>query len=532
MAELSRGLRRRIGRAVSGKPGKAPSPAVERRKGPTMGKMRRAKPPNVVGGGPLLGGEGFGVVLVAIVKNEADHLEEWLAYHIALGVDHFVIYDNGSTDGGAELLERYINHGYVTRIDWPMRAGQLSAYNHSLRMFGATAEWIGYYDPDEFLVPLQDDDIPSFLARFKDKATVRIPRFEFGYSRHRTPPDALTIEAYTQVANVLDLDQDMPPRVKSMVQPGAVSAVGVHLAFAADVPAPDQPTETAEIEVRDLAQLNHYYTRSFEEFEAKRFSGSATGRPARPAVPWELSSITTDTAAQRFAERTQATIDRLHQLDPKPYNYGSQLAIDYFPRPNNLFRFGEYAVANFAAGLDQPKRFAHVRLKNLYRGIGLISDLAGDGLKPERDALTTSPHTVALVDHLGGRIETSLATSRELPMMATQGTLAIPGEGPALLDLPDGAAEVLLQLPADDALRCYTLAFLVDTEAPVRIEAVVTRRDGGEGAPVKMKLPASGSVAGVVEIEPLPQHGASMRVRFESEAGQLDIYDLFVISYG
>jgi|GEM_PF-3260401 len=531
MADPSRSekLRRRIGRAVSGKPAKFPAAGG---KSPTLGKMRRAKPPNVVGGGPLLGGKGFGVILVAIVKNEAAHLEEWLAYHIALGIDHFVIYDNGSTDHTSELLERYINHGYVTYIEWPMRAGQLSAYNHSLRMFGTTAEWIGYYDPDEFLVPLQDDDIPTFLARFKDAATVRIPRFEFGYSGHRTPPDALTIEAYTEVANVLDLDLDMPPRVKSLVRPRAVSAVGVHLAFAADVPEPGAPIDTAEVEVRGLARLNHYYTRSFEEFEAKRFGGSATGRPARPAVPWDLPTLDTDTSAQRFAERTQATIDRVRELDPEPYNYGSQLAIEYFPRPNNLFRFGEYAVANFAAGLDQPKRFAHVRLKNLYRGIGLISDLSGGDFVPLRDAFTTSPHTAALVDHLGGRIATSLAQSEKLPMMATQGTLAIPGEGPALLDLPEGTAEVILTLPSDEMLRCYTLGFLIEAEAPVRVDAVVTRCDGGEGEPVRMKLRKSESVVGVVEIEPLPQHGASVRLRFESEADYLDIYDLFVISYG
>jgi hypothetical protein len=531
MAELSRGLRRRLGRAVSGSPSATPTSTAAPGTGPTLGKMRRAKPPNVVGGGPLLSGRGFGAVLVAIVKDEADYLEEWLAYHIALGVDHFIIYDNGSTDATSALLKRYINHGYVTYIEWPMRAGQLSAYNHALRMFGATAEWMGFYDPDEFLVPLRDDDIPTFLARFTSAATVRIPRYEFGYSGHRTPPQALTIEAYTQVANVLELDLDMPPRVKSLVQPGAVSAIGVHLAFPADVPAPGAPTETAEVEVRGLARLNHYYTRSYEEFEAKRFRGSATGRPARPAVPWDLPTLATDTSAQHFTERTQATIAWLRQLDPAPYDYGSQLAIDYFPRPNNLFRFGEYAVANFAAGLDEPKRFATVRLKNLYRGIGLIADLSDDEVTPERDAFTDSPHTRALVDHLGGRIVTSLAHNHE-SMAASAGRLAIPSQEPARLDLPDGLAELMLPLPADETLRCYALAFLVGTAAPVRIEALLGRRDGSESEPVRMQLPASGSVAGVVEIEPSPRHGASMHLRLRSEAEQLEIFDLFVISYG
>jgi hypothetical protein len=538
MADLGRGMRRRLGRAIGGMGGddspaapKSQSTTSPTGKGPTLGKMKRAKPPNVYGRGPLLASGRLGVVLVAIVKNEADYLEEWLAYHYALGVEHFLIYDNGSTDDTPALLERYINHGLVTYIAWPMRAGQISAYNHALRMFGETARWLAYYDPDEFLVPLQDDDIPSFLARFEDYATVRVPRYEFGYSGHRTPPDALTIEAYTQVANVLDLDVELPPRVKSIVQPRAVSAAAVHLSFPADDPEPGQPTATAEVEVRGLARLNHYYTRSFEEFEAKRFRGSATGRPARPAVPWETPTIEIDTSAHRFVERTQVALGHLRQLEPRPYNYGSELGFEWFPRPNNLFRFGEYAVANFASGLEEPARFATVRLKNKYTGVGMVSDIASDGFTPVRGAFASSNHTDALLDHLGGRRETSLWTA-DPPVMAALGTLAVPDEGAASLLLADGVAELMVPLPEDEVLRCYALAFLLDSPARTKVAVTVQRREGDEGEPVRFKLPATRAAAGVVEVEPLPRHGASLRLRFECEAEEIGIYDLFVISYG
>ncbi len=494
--------------------------------------MLRAKPPNVIGRGPLLGGSGFGVVVVCIVKDEADYLEEWLAYHVALGVDHFIIYDNGSTDGSAALLERYINHGLVTRIDWPLGGGQLSAYNHSLRMFGAAARWLAYYDVDEFLVPLLDDDIPSFLARFDDAAVVRVPRVEFGFSGHRSPPAGLSMDAYTQVANVLDLDPSLPPRVKSIVQPGAVSAIDIHLAFPADDPAPRAPTETAEESVRGIAQLNHYYTRSFEEFEAKRFRGSATGRIARRAVPFDIPTTDTNTAAQRYSKRTQDALERLRSLEPRPYAYGSQLALDYFPRPNDLFRFAEFAIANTAAGWTEPGRVAATRLKNLYRGVGLVADLSGTDYQPVRDGLSSSLHTEALVEHMRGRIETSLSTGDELPLVAMGGTLAVPGGGSALLDLPAGAADVLMPLPHSEMLHCYSLGFLLAAGVPVRVEAGVEREDGTVGDAVVLDLPASTSVAGVVEVEPGPQHGARMRLHIESEADHIDIYDLFVISSG
>lgn len=523
-------LRRRLNRLVSGKP--AATPQGNGRKRKTPGKMLRAKPPNVMGRGPLLDGPGFGVAIVAIVKNEAEYLEEWLCFHLALGVDHFFIYDNGSSDGSAELLERYINHGLVTRIDWPIGGGQLSAYNHSLRMFGRTAEWLAYYDPDEFLVPLLDDDIPSFLARFPDAADVRVPRVEYGFSGHRAKPEGLSIDAYTHAANVLALDPKLPPRVKSVVRPAAVSAVDIHLAFPADVPAPGGPTGTAEEEVRDVAQLSHYYTRSWAEFEAKRFRGSATGRIARPGVDFDTPTIAVNDAASRFSERTRAMIERMRSLEPKPYLYGSQLALEYFPRPNDLFRFAEFAVANYAAGLTEPRRFATVRLRNTYRGIGIIADITDQEALPVRDALSSSEHVETLVAHMRGRLETSLSLAPELPVLAERGALTIPDTGPALLEVPAGGADLLVALAHDDMLRCYYLGFLTGAVSPLRVTAMVQREDGSEGAPVSLKLPAGTSVAGVVEIEPHPQHGAQLRLHVESEADHVDLYDLFVVSTG
>lgn len=42
------------------------------------------------------------IIICAIFKNEAPYILEWIAYHKALKVDGFRIYDNGSTDGTTE----------------------------------------------------------------------------------------------------------------------------------------------------------------------------------------------------------------------------------------------------------------------------------------------------------------------------------------------------------------------------------------------------------------------------------------------
>lgn len=533
-------LRRRFSRVV-GSRGEAarPGPPVPSaatpgaRQAVSSNRMKRAKPPNTRGRGPLLASPGFGVLVVCIVKDEAAYLEEWLAYHVGLGVDHFAIYDNGSTDDSAELLARYQNHGLVTRIDWPMEGGQLAAYNHALRFFGGVTDWLAYFDVDEFVVPLQDDDIPSLLARFDDAAVVRVPRLDFGYSGHRQPPGGLTIDAYTQVANVLDLDADLPPRVKSIVRPEAISAVDIHLAFPADVPPPGVPTATAEESVRKVAQLNHYYTRSFEEFESKRFRGSATGRIERPAVPFDLATVATDSAARRFSQRTQDTLARLRGLERRPYAYGSELRLSWFPRPNDLGRFAEFAIANLAAGLLEPARSAALRLRNLHPGIGLVADLASTGFTAHAAGFSGSAHGEVLIEHMRGRLESSLSRAdRDRPVRATTGTLTRLADGSATLAPVAGSGGLVMALPAGEMRRCWALGFLLACESPLRLGIAVDRDDGSSGEPVRLELPASPCLAGIVEVEPLPQHAARMRVTVETAAERVDMHDLFAVSYG
>ena len=78
------------------------------------------------------------------------YLDEWLTYYIALGIDHFVLYDNGSTDGSVERLKKYINRGLVTLITWPMGGGQLEAFQHAATIFAPNSSWLTFLDTDEF----------------------------------------------------------------------------------------------------------------------------------------------------------------------------------------------------------------------------------------------------------------------------------------------------------------------------------------------------------------------------------------------
>ncbi len=483
-------------------------------------KNWRSRPPNVTGRGALIDEPGLRLAIVCIVKNEADYLEEWLCFHFALGVDHVFLYDNGSTDGTFELLEPYANHGLVTIVNWPLPGGQLGAYNHALRFFGPSVAWLAFVDVDEFIVPIHDDDIPSILARYPEAADLRMPRAEFGFSGHRTQPQGLVIEAYTDIANTDGRDPAKGPRVKTALQPSGISSVDIHSATVAerlpqrtDGSSVEAPRESVmPTELMDVVQVNHYYTRSWEEFEAKRFRGSAAGRLPRPGLPFDLSTIRVDTKAQRFAPRTRAMMERIHSLAPKPFLYGSQLGLSHFPVPNDLGRFAEFAIVNLAAGFEEAQRGPAFRLKNHYAAVGFVGDLGTTEYEASPRCLSSSDHVRALADHVRGDV----CTTRD----------------PAELGLAEGSASMPLVISASGQRRRYAVGFVISTDAPLRLSAQNKRHDGSTGASVSAELTTASTWAGVIDLDERPHLVERVDVSFSGAGSAFRVLDLFLLSYG
>lgn len=116
------------------------------------------------------------VAVHTMFRNQAARLAEWLEYHLLLGIEHFYLYDHGSTDDSYAVLRPYVERGLVTHIWWPFPPDpganydtvQRVAMNHCLYKYGQYNDWIGYFDVDEFFQPGRGEDIPTFLRRHAD----------------------------------------------------------------------------------------------------------------------------------------------------------------------------------------------------------------------------------------------------------------------------------------------------------------------------------------------------------------------------
>jgi len=140
----------------------------------------------------------YNLSVCAIFKNEAQYFNEWIEYNLLVGVEHFYLYNNFSTDNYQSILQPYIDKGIVTLIDWPVEGGQLEAYHHCLINNKDQSQWIAFFDLDEFVCPRYEVCLKETLKKFQKYPSLLIYWRMFGTSglvKHSS--DKLIIEQYT-----------------------------------------------------------------------------------------------------------------------------------------------------------------------------------------------------------------------------------------------------------------------------------------------------------------------------------------------
>jgi glycosyl transferase family 92 len=207
------------------------------------------------------------LAICAIYRDEASYMKEWVEFHRLAGVQHFYLYDNNSVDDHRELLAPYVDRGEVTIRDWPMEQGQRPAYDHCIAQNGRDARWIAFIDLDEFLFSPTGRPLTELLPAYERWPGVGANWAVFGPSGHLTRPTGLVTESYTKR---LQTGENL--QIKTIADPLRVDrATGVHRFTYKSLGHVDENQYpitggTTKTESRKLLQVNHYMTKSFEEF--------------------------------------------------------------------------------------------------------------------------------------------------------------------------------------------------------------------------------------------------------------------------
>ena len=251
------------------------------------------------------------VAICAIAKNEARYIAEWAIYHKMIGFDRIVVYHNESTDDTEAVLIKLQEAGIVEYRNWSTptettlqrlagligyrngtnSAGahiQTLAYRDGLKRLKRSVEWICLIDIDEFVVIPGVDDIHAFLERYKDESAIAINWKIFGTSHREKIEPGLVIERFLRCAKRLHGGNKAVKtlaRCSALIDPNLHNhqfAAGVHYRTVTGAVVPPKLGRIVGSPTHDIIRLNHYFTKSREEWEAKVARGRATKPTGHP----------------------------------------------------------------------------------------------------------------------------------------------------------------------------------------------------------------------------------------------------------
>ena len=221
-------------------------------------------------------------------KDHASYLREWVEFHLLVGIERMYLYDNGSSDDHEEVLAPYVEEGTVVLHHWPGLLRRHAALNHCVDTYKQDARWIAMFDVDEFLFSQEGTPVPDVLRDFEEFPGVGINLVLFGTSGHVTRPEGLDIENYLYRGKGKGAKW-----IKSIIDPSrTIRCVGGHNFVYESGQAVDlhkQPIESwlSETYIDSPLRLNHYYTKSLEELQAKFATPRPDNGELRPPVDLE-----------------------------------------------------------------------------------------------------------------------------------------------------------------------------------------------------------------------------------------------------
>jgi hypothetical protein len=251
------------------------------------------------------------LAIAANYRDEAPYLREWIEFHLLVGIERFFLNDNLSEDDHLDVLAPYIEDGTVVVHEQPdLPIG----YRELLKQHRGDARWIAFIDSDEFLFSPTGRQLPELLREYEQWPAVGVNRYTFGTSGHRTKPEGLAIESFVRrspdpssIKSIVD-----PTRTRRILNPHAFSYADD--AFAVDEN--KQPIDgwfTTPFTAERL-RINHYWTRSLEECDAKRWRvrGTNPPQPWRKPTPEEHERLNTveDTTILMYLPALEEAIAR------------------------------------------------------------------------------------------------------------------------------------------------------------------------------------------------------------------------------
>lgn len=236
-----------------------------------------------------------------MTKDENRYLKEWVAFHRTQGYTKFYIYDNMSQTPVAETLSVEVGSGLVDVVLWEDdRVGRHHrAMDNFLGRKDVETVWASLTDTDEFSFGMERP-LAEVLKDYESLDSIKLGWLCFGSSGHDRRPAGLVIESYT-----IRGEPESIPGGKSIVKFGKVRRMG-------DCHNPKGRQRPPVLD-RDIVAINHYITRSREDWDDKSRRGGGNGSKRGRRLFWNFDKKTNKVEDLRIQRYKEETISNMNQ---------------------------------------------------------------------------------------------------------------------------------------------------------------------------------------------------------------------------
>ncbi|MBA3816208.1 MAG: glycosyltransferase family 92 protein [Parachlamydiaceae bacterium] len=173
----------------------------------------------------------YEIAAVLMFQNESFFLKEWIEYHKLIGIEHFYLFNNSSTDNYKEILKPYITSGEVELFNHSGHTHnqkdhgkiQYSIYKKACKLASGKAKWLAIIDADEFIYPVHSDSLNAVLKDYEDFGGLYVNYIPFGTSHiEHVSDNRLIIETLIySTAQVVNFGKSIvrPERVSDCTDP-------------------------------------------------------------------------------------------------------------------------------------------------------------------------------------------------------------------------------------------------------------------------------------------------------------------------
>ncbi len=244
------------------------------------------------------------ITVVTCLRDEGPYVVEWLSHLLELGVSRVLAFTNDCRDGTGAVLDALAPAGVIhvpqgdiledsgPRPQWRAMA---AAWDHP----ACDADWLLHLDADEYVALDGPVDLPGLIDAAKGAQAIALPWRLFGCAGRFEPGDGPTPARFSRAAPPGLAFPALASFFKTLFRrDGPFTGFGIHRPvqsaspiFADDTGARDDGLADAPQRILlwrggqsptgRLVQLNHYSTRSVQEFLVKRGRGlpNHVGKP-------------------------------------------------------------------------------------------------------------------------------------------------------------------------------------------------------------------------------------------------------------